>query len=1153
MFYSRSLALLLATLSLLAATSARAQIGIQQVPDEYIPSGKTLVVPIPATDAGGAPRSYSVSIGAPTLNGQATTKGAIMGTIRTGDPHLSLGVSYTDSSNVMQTGTMEFQLLREFTPITAQTIAGLTEGGFYSPAQVSGNTKYITFYRVLEDALIQGGSPDNNFDGTPGFSFANEYNSALIFSGPGQLAMANDGPGDDTDGSQFFITYGPERGFDFDYTIFGQLVRGFDTYVGINNVAISPTPVDVDGNPEYSQPQHPVNITSATVAPNNTDALLILSSTGICQSVITVTASNASGSTSMSFTASANDDTGNNDPPFLQPIPPKTAPNGVLKLALQGTDLQRALLIYGYQHILPLADSTATTGTSPLVSIPLISNTANHLNALVDQEGGVTLREISNLEAGKGYLPDIRQFVVAAGEKGLQGSLAPIPAGRNGQLVAPNPIATFTTGNPKDTANTLDANVNWGDGTYLSGNQLTIHEVNSAQHRYEVLIPAAHTYTAPGEYPVTVNVSDTGGAVLTLTGTANVGAGSIAISGADTYVTGGKLTNKAVATFTDTGAGLTAADYTATINWGDGAATAGTVKSTGKAGYEVTGSHTYKTPDAFTLATTVTRAGTDTATEWSTVHVSGISSSNLFPPFVQSHLTQIWSAIARSNIYNAASGDDGAYPYAGVVQGTDGNLYGTTFQGGSLGLGTVYQLTTSGSVNVLHSFTGGKDGKNPFGGLVLGTDGYLYGTAENAGTYGYGTIFQVSTTGTFNTLYEFTGGSDGGYPTSALDDVNGYFYGTSTGGALGYGTIFKINPSGSFSLLYEFQGAADGGKPAGGLITGTDGLLYGTTALEGASSGGTVFDFNPSGTSPATLYTFPPLVNGTNADGAKPLGALVESSGTFYGTTETGGTNGQGTVFSIVNTGAGSTPTLLYTFTGGADGGNPQAGLTSGTDGNFYGTTESGTTPGAAGTIFQITPDGSLTTVYQFTGMADGGNPYGALVVGTSGELYGTTHTDGTDSAGFAPAGQNGAGTIFELPQGNAAVTPATLHTFDGNGYQQAIDASVLVINSGNATMSDPNASLSVYATTNGMPSGGVPLVSNGETSFPIPTLKPGQSTLIQFRMEGTALDDRLKLPLGTDTSNRSIISALTYHDPVGDYNGTQKIFTLYLTGSFNQ
>ena len=632
---SRFLPALLATISLLAAPVAHAQVGIEPIPDQDIPSGKTLVIPIPATDPTGPARSYTVSVGTPTTSGSATTTAGIVATIRTGDPHFTLGVSYTDSNGVMQTGTMEFQLLREFAPITTKIISGLTEGGFYSPALVDGTTRYITFHRVVPGFVIQGGDPNGNGTGGPGFTFPEEFSNALIFSGSaGQLAMANSGNGasqdmNGTNGSQFFVTLASERPLDYTYNIFGQLLRGYDTLFGIGG-----TPVGDNGSGEVSKPLNPVDITSATVAPSNTDAVLLLSATGVCDAVITVTASSAGGAAVQTFTAHAVADS-MSDPPFLHPVPDITAPNGSANVTLAGTDLQLDLLRYGYFHLLPVTDATITSGTSPTLSIPLISNTDNAIVATLDHWNPSTPRG-----------NDERPFHVGAGDKPLRGALAPIPAGRNGTLTLnPYPVATFTSGNPKDTAASFSASINWGDGTLLSGTGVSIVRDSGARTTNGYKLVAGHTYKNPGEFPVIVKIADSGGARLLLTGTANVGASTIAPSASDIFSTRGTLKNQAVATFTDSTAGSSAADYSATIDWGDGAVSAGVVKAARGSSFQVLGSHVYAAPAAYTLSTAVSRGGAGTAATWSTAHVAGVTAPQVFPPFPQAHLAQEWSVI----------------------------------------------------------------------------------------------------------------------------------------------------------------------------------------------------------------------------------------------------------------------------------------------------------------------------------------------------------------------------------------------------------------------------------------------------------------------------------------------------------------------------
>jgi uncharacterized repeat protein (TIGR03803 family) len=344
-------------------------------------------------------------------------------------------------------------------------------------------------------------------------------------------------------------------------------------------------------------------------------------------------------------------------------------------------------------------------------------------------------------------------------------------------------------------------------------------------------------------------------------------------------------------------------------------------------------------------------------------------------------------------------GTDGATPYAGLVQATNGNLYGTTLGGGAHGDGTVFQITPSGTLTTLHSFDS-TDGATPYGGLVQATNGDLYGTTFQGGAYGVGTVFKITPSGTLTTLHSFD--STDAYPYAGLvQATNGNLYGTTFDGGAGGGTVFKITPSGTLTTLHSFDGT-DGAGPHGGLVQATNGNLYGTTSSGGANNDGTVFQITPSGTL-TTLHSF----DGT--DGATPEAALVQATnGNLYGITFHGGANpqfGAGTVFKITPSG---TLTTLHSFcseSGCTDGVFPEAALVQATDANLYGTT-SGIEIGN-GTVFKITPSGMLTTLYSFDG-TDGSEPSAGLVQDTNGKFYGTTQNGGTD----------GDGTVFSLSVG---------------------------------------------------------------------------------------------------------------------------------------
>jgi len=381
---------------------------------------------------------------------------------------------------------------------------------------------------------------------------------------------------------------------------------------------------------------------------------------------------------------------------------------------------------------------------------------------------------------------------------------------------------------------------------------------------------------------------------------------------------------------------------------------------------------------------------------------------------------------------------DGAFPWSTLVQGADGNFYGTAASGGQFGSGNIFQVTTSGVLTVMYAFTNGADGAYPRAALIVGSDGSFYGTTAYGGSNGVGTVFRMTTNGVFTPLYSFrTNNIDGQHPEAALVEGNdGNFYGTTdAGGTNRYGTIFTITPSGVLTTLHSFTGSGrDGSEPTAPLILGPDGNFYGTTAYGGTRSSGTVFRMTPQGLW-TNLHSFT-----YGSDGALPWAALVlGTDGNFYGTTFYGGTYGYGTVFSITSDGA---LTPLYSFSNGSDDGQPYAALVQGDNGNFYGTTQgsSNLSPGtnSIGTVFEITPWGYLTTLYAFTNGIDGANPTAGLVLGKDGNFYGAAEAGGFIGwGGLVPqygrilAGNLGWGTIFSITQ-DGAFTP--LFAFSGRG-----------------------------------------------------------------------------------------------------------------------
>ena len=357
-------------------------------------------------------------------------------------------------------------------------------------------------------------------------------------------------------------------------------------------------------------------------------------------------------------------------------------------------------------------------------------------------------------------------------------------------------------------------------------------------------------------------------------------------------------------------------------------------------------------------------------------------------------------------------------PYAGVMQGTDGNFYGTTVNGGRGLYGTAFKLLASGADYILHYFTNGVDGATPLAGLTQASDGNLYGASLQGVGASLGTLFRITQSGptwALTPLHAFGEGDDGGNPLAALvQGSDGNLYGTAyTGGSNSVGTVFSLGTNGLFTSLWSFN-STNGSYPAASLVQGSDGKLYGTTSAGGAQGLGTVFSLSTNG-------IFISLVSFDYTRGAYPSNGLVQATdGAFYGTASSGGTNGGwGTVFRLT---ADGTLIPLHSFNY-EDGAYPVGGLVQGSDGNLYGTTSQGGI-GGQGTVFQITTNGLLTTLVWFNG-TNGANPQGALIQARDGSFYGTAEFGRT---GYNGAAGSGDGLVFRL----------TLPLFLSNPFAQA-------------------------------------------------------------------------------------------------------------------
>jgi uncharacterized repeat protein (TIGR03803 family) len=363
--------------------------------------------------------------------------------------------------------------------------------------------------------------------------------------------------------------------------------------------------------------------------------------------------------------------------------------------------------------------------------------------------------------------------------------------------------------------------------------------------------------------------------------------------------------------------------------------------------------------------------------------------------------------------YSFPSAADGGFPWAGVVRDSAGNLYGTASVEGTGGWGIVYKVDPAGHETVLHSFTGGADGAYPYAGVILDSAGNLYGTTANGGLgtgyNGAGVVYKVDPAGHETVLYSFTGGADGGYPEAGVIlDSAGNLYGTTVnGGIAGLGVVYKVDTAGHETVLHSFTGGADGAYPHAGVIRDSAGNLYGTTAgggITGPCAGspfsigcGVVYKLNPA-SQETILYTFT-----GGADGGQPVASVIrDPAGNLYGTTQAGGASCMsgypacGVVYRLDTAGQ---ETVLYTFTGADGGAGPDGGVVRDSAGNLYGTTAGGGTSGW-GAVYELNSAGQETVLYDFTGGTDGASPVAGVILDSAGNLYGTTYEGGKKSSG---------------------------------------------------------------------------------------------------------------------------------------------------------
>ena len=468
--------------------------------------------------------------------------------------------------------------------------------------------------------------------------------------------------------------------------------------------------------------------------------------------------------------------------------------------------------------------------------------------------------------------------------------------------------------------------------------------------------------------------------------------------------------------------------------------------------------------------------------------------------------SQVAAAAATETLVHSFDGTDGAVPDAGVIQGSDGNFYGTTSDSNTLTTsGHVYKLTPGGTITALHVFDGVSGtlaGLAPKTALVQGSDGAFYGTASSAAG-GSGTVFKVTADGTFTNLYTFTtSDSDGAMPLSALvQGVDGNFYGTTFAGGTnvltGFGTVFKITPSGTLTTIYAFNGVS-ASQPSGDIVFGADGALYGTTQAGGTTGFGTVYKLALDGTL-TVLHSF------NSGDGSQPVGGLVlGSDGNFYGTTSLGGSSAEGTIFKIASDGRF---TSLHSLSG-IEGSVPNGTLVEGTDGNFYGFTTQ--------TIFQITPSGSFTKLLDLsTPATTGASPFGDLILATDGALYGTASAGGASNNGV----------VFKVA---LSTTTTATPTFSPAGGTYSASQS--------ATISDATTGATIYYTIDGS----TPTIASTKYVGPITVSKT--ETVKAIAASSGNQNSAVATAVYTITPPAGTTATPTFIPAGGSYNASQSV-----------
>lgn len=608
--------------------------------DFTVPVGKTLVIPLEASDPDGQPLGFTVESTNPNIvarvrNGYADLKldvsqyVKITGTfITTGTTIVSGTAVITTSTNTRVTGTsivpmgsMDMLLFRDLTPKTSAIISGLAQSGFYDN---------LKFHRVVSEFAIQGGDPNGNGFGGPGFSFENEFHPGLIFTGFGQLAMAHSGWNrktlDATNGSQFFITLGSPRFLDFNHTIYGQISRGYNTLLAIESVPVHSETPDDD-----------VVMTGVSVVPNSTDACLFVTASGTGSATITVLATNGvSESSSVDISVEAVKDTLNNSP-VLNYVDDTVAgwwTPAVVKLT--SFDLEQDPRLYnvtqtGTPHAFTMALGYGDTfGIWPW---PYTYFGPSNLAFGVAQTG--------TFSRGTSASPyDLQTITVGMYDAAIAAQPTVITASV-GEVLLSATVAKLKDSDVFGTKKDFTATINWGDDTITTGSAVQI--LGGATN---YVITGSHAYSAAGTYPILVKITGNLGAVDDVMSTAVISEGDVFLT-AETIAVSGTLFSGTVARFTDA-LPDSVDSYTAAIQWGDGGLSSifdTVITSTGTDSFVITATHAYLENGTYPLTVTLWKTSEpDPFTGWGLANVSQNAATS-FPPLARGNLVPRWLSL----------------------------------------------------------------------------------------------------------------------------------------------------------------------------------------------------------------------------------------------------------------------------------------------------------------------------------------------------------------------------------------------------------------------------------------------------------------------------------------------------------------------------